>query len=123
MSSETVFRVSGAADRGRWRVPVRTCATNGCGNLVRRRGVRCTECRRYLRSANELERQGKTPDIKPLPPDTVEQIVALIEEAITLLRANPNNTALALRSLHAAVNKAEPWRTLRAEIRRTAQTR
>lgn len=98
-------------------MPKQTCVTFGCGNRVQRRGARCTHCRRYLRSAAERARITGTADIRPLANTKVEDVLVEIEQAIDVL-GSPGNEArvLALRHLHAALQQAEPWRTLRKEI-------
>ena len=51
----------------------------------------------------------------PRPGDT-ERILALVENAVRLLNAEPPQTNQARSVLYNALGKAEPWRTLRNEI-------
>lgn len=96
-------------------MPRSTCETPGCPTRVQRTGARCPECRRYLRSAAERKRLGKPPEITPLNPETVEEILVHVEAAERLLAARRDPKAVQ-QQLRRALQVAEPWRTLREEI-------
>lgn len=97
-------------------MPTRTCATNGCAEPVQREGARCGTCRRYIRAAQQRRRTETDVDIQPLDPGDTERILALVENAVRLLNAEPPQTNQARSVLYNALGKAEPWRTLRNEI-------
>lgn len=98
-------------------MPSRTCATDGCAEPVQREGARCASCRRYIRAAQQRRRTEADVDIQPLDPGEVEQILALVENAVRLLNTEPPQSNQARSVLYNALAKAEPWRTLRRQIR------